>query len=299
MNEHEKGKPRKSLLRRMISSIITIILGVIVGFGVLIFFLQNSMIYHGAPYEPGEVEAYESSSRVVRLPFETDQGKQEAYFIVRGQQLENANPIPDRIWLVFGGNASLALDWVDFLALYRGSSAGFLLIDYPGYGNCAGDPSPSSILESTKGAVAALGQHLNWSEVQLSSRFSVLGQSLGAAAGLQAATFYKVHRVVLVSPFTRMLDMARRTTGPLHCHLLRHRWDNIARLEEMAQFTPLPRVSIIHGSDDQVVPVGMGRALGERFRNFVDFTEIAGFGHNDISYGASEDILDAVALEMK
>lgn len=299
MTKHDLGKPQRSLFHRVIFLVLKIALGVVIGFGVLIYFLQDSMIYHGAPYQPGEVDENVSRFKVVRLPFESDQGKQEAYWLVRGQTNDDPPPpIPDRVWLVFGGNAAQALGWVDFFALYRSSAAGFLLIDYPGYGTCEGKPSPATILDSTRRAVTALCQHLSCSEEQLRPRFAVFGQSLGAAAGLQAATYYKVSRVVMVSPFTRMLDMARRTAGPLHCHLLRHRWDNVARLEEMEQFAPPPHVSIIHGTDDEIVPVTMGRELGERFRTFVDFTELVGLGHNDITYGASEEILDAIALPL-
>jgi uncharacterized protein len=299
MKEHERGKRQRSLLSRVILLVFKIGLGVVIGFGILIYFLQDSMIYLGVPYEPGEVDENVSKFQVVRLPFESDQGRQEAYWLVRGQAIDDVPPIPDRVWLVFGGNAAQALGWGDFFALYRGSPAGFLLMDYPGYGACEGKPSPATILDSTQRAVTSLCQHLSCSEEQLRPRLAVFGQSLGAAAGLQAATYYKISRVVLISPFTRMLDMARRTAGPLHCHLLRHRWDNVARLEEMEQFAPPPHVSIIHGTEDEIVPVEMGRELGERFRKFVDFTELPGLGHNDITYSASEEILDAIALPTK
>ncbi|MGK0185648.1 MAG: hypothetical protein ACI9R3_001426 [Verrucomicrobiales bacterium] len=288
--------PQHSSFTRMIIFLLKVALMVIVVFGVMLFFAQNSMIYHGAAYEPGEVETYVKHSGVVSLEFSTEQGRQEAYWITRGASPDSPPKLPDRVWLVFGGNAAQALGWVDFLTLYRGEYAGFLLIDYPGYGSCEGAPSPDSILQSTLGAVEALTLHLKCSEREdLQPRLAVLGQSLGAAAGLQAAVHYQVNRIVLISPFTTMLDMARRTAGPLHCHVLRHRWNNVARLKELTKISPLPQVSILHGNADNIVPITMGRSLSEQFRCFTDFTELTGFGHNDITYGAAESILDALS----
>lgn len=290
-------KKQRSWFIRVILLLLKMAVVVMVGFGVLLFFMQNSMIYHGAPYEPGEVEAYVKQSGVVDLSFTTEDGAQHAYWITRGESKADPPPaVPDKVWLVYGGNAAQALGWVDFFSLYRGEHAGFLLIDYPGYGTCEGAPSPASVFRSTKGAVSALATHLNCDEsTALRPRLAVLGQSLGAAAGLQAAVHYQTQRVVLVSPFTTMLDMARRTAGPVHCHVLRHRWDNEANLKELQKLSPPPAVSIIHGNADRVIPVSMGRSLAEQFRAFVDFTELDGLGHNDITYGASESILDAIS----
>jgi len=245
-------------LRRVSLYIIKIAFAVIVGFAVLLVLLQNFLIYHPVAYEDGEIEAYGRSSGVQSLPFITGEGQQEAYWIVRGGAAGVERPVfPERVWLVFSGNAALALDWVDFLFLYRG---------------------PLKCDESTA----------------LRPRLAVLGQSLGAAAGLQAAVHYNANRVVLVAPFTSMLDMARRTAGPLHCHLLRHRWDNVARMKELVHSVKSPRVSIFHGIDDTIIPVTMSQALAEPYPSFVDLKELPGLGHNDITYGASEIIIEAL-----
>ncbi|MDA0813529.1 MAG: hypothetical protein O3C21_14210, partial [Verrucomicrobia bacterium] len=93
MKKHDSDKPQRSLLNRMILFVVKIALGVVIGFGVLIYFLQDSMIYHGVPYEPGEVDENVSRFQVVRLPFESDQGRQEAYWLVRGQTIDDAPPV--------------------------------------------------------------------------------------------------------------------------------------------------------------------------------------------------------------
>ena len=283
-------------LKRMLFSLIKITVCVLIGFGVLLLLVQNAMIYHPVSYANGEVDGYIAEAGVVRLPFETGEGSQEAYWIVRGGEADKQEEVPDVVWLVFSGNAAQALNWVDFLELYRGARAGFLLVDYPGYGACEGSPSPGAILESTKAAVVALSSHLDCDEdAVLRPRLAVLGQSLGGAAGLQAATHYEIRRIVLVAPFTTMVDMARTTVGSLYCQLVRHRWDNVARLAELTETTPDVRVSILHGLDDRIIPVTMSRSLVSMFPDTIELEELPGLGHNDINYGAADRILSLVA----
>src|SRR5690606_8547888 len=83
----------------------------------------------------------------------------------------------------------------------------------------------------------------------------VVGHSLGAAAALQFAAEHPVDRVVVVAPFTSTMDMARRMVGPIFAHLLHHRFDNRARLRELAARETPPRVLLLHGDNDPVIPV--------------------------------------------
>ncbi|CAE8629726.1 unnamed protein product [Polarella glacialis] len=69
----------------------------------------------------------------------------------------------DVLWVLFGGNAMLATDWLPFctrLLTARGASpklpgVAFLLVDYPGYGSNLGEPTPGSILKGSCEAIRA------------------------------------------------------------------------------------------------------------------------------------------------
>ncbi|MBA3963805.1 MAG: hypothetical protein H0X40_18155 [Chthoniobacterales bacterium] len=43
-------------------------------------------------------------------------------------------PVPARVWVLFCGNGSLALDWLPLARRDQNTGDAFLLIDYPGYG---------------------------------------------------------------------------------------------------------------------------------------------------------------------
>ncbi|MEI8341883.1 MAG: alpha/beta hydrolase [Verrucomicrobiota bacterium] len=281
-------QPLKTILKRTTRLIITSSLGVIlatlIGVPAVLFVKQHSMIYHPRHYGAGEVQ--ESA-----LAFSTSEGRQFAYYIPPDTGGEK---VPERLWVMFPGNASVALDWLDFVKRYPGRHDGFLLVDYPGYGSCEGSASPQSIEESTEAAFDQLAQQLKTTRVALAAKLGVVGHSLGCGAALNFAVKNPVDRVVLIAPFTTLRDMAQRTVGWPLCWLLRHNFDNGARLAELAAREHPPRVDLFHGSEDEVIPVRMGSGLAARFPRMITFHEIPETNHNMIVIQARDQIFAAM-----
>lgn len=237
---------------------------------------QSSMIYHPSGYQPAHAQML-SAAHGVRLEFSTSQGTQTAYYIPPALSSPEQS---STIWLCFGGNAALALDWLSFTDVWDDRFA-YLLIDYPGYGECAGSPNPARIRENTREAYAALARHLKVTSAELQPRTELLGHSLGAAAALMAAEDLDLRRAVLVSPFTTMTEMGRAVLGWPLCLLNRHHFDNRRTLDRlMAQKGA--QVAIFHGAEDEVIPVRMGRELAAAHPQRVEFYEVPEAHHNDI-----------------
>jgi pimeloyl-ACP methyl ester carboxylesterase len=265
--------------------ILTIPLLVVV---VVLLVFQDDLIYLPRRY-PADLSALLPPGAEV-LEYRTGQGDQASFWCP-----PRAGGAPTRVWLLFGGNGALALDWGDLVAAHPDAHAGFLLVDYPGYGRCAGAPSPSRIGEASTAAFAALAAKLGQPVEELARRSAVLGHSLGAAAASQFAARQGVPRVVLVSPFTDLRAMARGTVGWPLCWLLRGNFDNRARLAEVVAHDPAASVAILHGSADEVIPVAMGRDLAAGLGARATFTEIPGADHNGILALAETEILAAMA----
>lgn len=237
---------------------------------------QSSLIYHPNPYR-AEHATMLRTAKGERVAFTTSQGRQTAFYIpprVAGDGL------PQTLWLCFGGNASLALDWLYFNNTWDGRFA-YLLVDYPGYGDCEGQPTPGRIRESGKAAFEALAKHLHTTTAGLQPRLAVLGHSLGTAAALMAADDLEARRAVLISPFTSMTDMGRIVLGWPLCHLNLHRFNNHKTLRHVLSRAGA-RVVIFHGTADEVIPARMGRELAVAHPLTVAFHEIPGARHNDI-----------------
>ncbi|MFM2091041.1 MAG: hypothetical protein RLZZ127_1530 [Planctomycetota bacterium] len=256
---------------RALRRIVVILLLAALGWALLLFLVQDRLIFHPRPYPAG----VGPPAGFVPLPFTTDDGAQTAWWV--------GPAAPRRWWVVFNGNGSLAWDWSGLPDVAADGATGFLVVDWPGYGASAGSPGRASIQRAADGAIAAaLARHGALPPP------GVLGHSLGAAAACEFAARRPVSGIVLAAPFTSLKAMARRQVGWPWCEVLRHRWDNVERLAEIAASASRPWLAIAHGDADGVIPQAMGRALAAAHPGWAEFIPMPGAPH-DAVWGADPD----------
>lgn len=260
----------------------------------LLYLLQGRILYQRAHYPAGTLRHL--PPRVVQLTYSISQDgnvwSQKSFYVEPARQPDHA---PKRLWVMFGGNGSVALAWLPLVheALKRDPSAGFLLIDYPGYGFSEGTPQPQTILAGCEAALKALAGYLDTPVSGLEENMGTVGHSLGCATSLQFATRHPVKRVVLASPFTSSYDMALRRVGWPLSHLLRDRYDNRARLKQLLRRPGAPGIVILHGDQDRVIPVSMGRSLATLSPS-IRFHELRGVNHVTIPRAGPGGFLNAM-----
>jgi len=280
--------------RRAVKRGVRMILAVGFGFAafIVLFLLlyQRKMMYFPSSYERIELNSLPEGG--VLLAYETSQGKQTAFYLPPSDA--PAKP-PETLWVLFNGNAARALDWLDVIEKVKTPHAAFLLVDYPGYGACEGKPSRAAIRESTEKAYEALAKHLGVDTATLDTRVNVLAFSIGTGAGMDFAAARPVRRVILLAPFTSALDMARRTVGWPLCYLLIDRFDNRARLAELAARSDPPRVDIYHGRNDDIIPFAMSGDLAAQFPNLVTFHPVPGADHNFLLMAVESQLVTQLA----
>ncbi len=255
---------------------------VLLGVSLLLIGCQSRLIYFPRPYTARDDADFVARGGTV-LTFTTAHGLQRARFLP-GASADS------RLWIWCPGNAALALDYLEEARTWD-PEAGWLFVDYPGYGGNAGKPSPHSVAANLTGAVQALATHLGTTPQALTPRLGAAGQSLGAAAALMAVEDLRLDRAVLLAPFTSMTEMGRLVVGWPLCHLNRHRYDNRRTLAAVTAHGA--RVWIVHGVNDEVIPVRMARDLAGLAPEATDLTEVPGARHNDIwqvAPGAIKDV---------
>jgi len=275
----------RKAIRKYLMKILGIILIVIIVVPTLLYFLQRRMIYFPGKYEPGYRDWLPPGA--VEIEYETSSGKQVCFYI---PQAGGEGKPPARLWMLFGGNASLALHWLDFIGEFPGEAPAFLLIDYPGYGFCEGRPGFHSIGENSRAAFSALARNLETTEAVLGKELGVMGHSLGCAAALQFAAGHPVKRAILIAPFTSLLEMARRSVGWPLCHILRDRFDNRSVLQQILSRPSPPEIHVLHGTGDEIVPFNMGKSLSDSFPGKIGFHPLEGSDHNSILFDAREEM---------
>jgi pimeloyl-ACP methyl ester carboxylesterase len=272
---------RGRYLLRWSLRIVAFFLLCLVGLAALVYFRQHSMIYHPRPYDASYARSLPPSG--VEIEYSLLGAKQTAYYI------PGRDPVPQRLWIAFCGNGSLALDWTTALRGYPRNGDAFLLVDYPGYGKNSGYATIDGMRASTEAAVSKVCERLHLAEEQLP--LAVLGHSLGAAVALDFAAHHRVERIVLIAPFTTLREEAAGVVGGPLSHLLIENYDNRKNLAGASRRNPGLGVAIFHGTNDDVIPVAMGRELARKFP-FAQFFPIEGAGHVSVLTLARDQIID-------
>ncbi len=168
----------------------------------------------------------------------------------------------------FHGNGGQLAD-AEWLAVQLSPHGlGLFSVEYPGYPDAAGEPSEKAIVEA---AVAGLEQSGLPKE-----QWVLLGQSLGTGVAVELARRGFGRKVLLLSPFTALPDVAKAHFPVVPGFLMLDRFDSASKAPGIA----LP-VLVIHGTKDEVVPFALGKRLSGRFPHAA-FEAIDGAGHNDL-----------------
>jgi pimeloyl-ACP methyl ester carboxylesterase len=180
------------------------------------------------------------------------------------------------------GNAGNIGGRSDVLLVLAGHGVNVLAFDYRGYGRSEGRPYEAGVYLDAEAAYDS-----ERARGVPAAKLVAFGESLGTAVAIRLAERRPCAGLALVSPFTRLADVARHHYGPLG--LLAGNWfDSLAR----APGITVP-VLVAHGDADEVVPFALGERLFAAVRSPKRFFRAAGAHHNDVF--ASPGLVEAIA----
>lgn len=195
--------------------------------------------------------------------------------------------------LIFHGNGEALSDWSEVQAMLYRAGVTSLVFDYSGFGNSTGKPGVESMRADALAAYAMLVRLTPRAERRL-----LLGHSLGNAVMLDALDDLRPAPtgVVVHAAFTSAREYAVSSglVSPILARLLPDLWDN----EEAISRSGSP-VLIVHGINDEVIPVAMGRRLAVAAGSRATLMAVADDSHDEIYLGPSSKdwgpIMDFIA----
>ena len=181
----------------------------------------------------------------------------------------------DFTWLCFHGNGgNIGHRAAEVLLLHHRLGVNQLIFDYRGYGKSAGAPFEQGTYRDARAALRYLQER---SDVD-PSRIIYFGHSLGTAVAVELAAAAPPLALILVSPFASVQDMARIVFPLLPSGwLVRNRYNSLARIGTIQR-----PVLILHGEQDEVVPMSQGEKLFQAANEPRRFQALPQTGHNDV-----------------
>lgn len=240
------------------------------------------MIFPGATAALPEASAIGPDAEVVE--YETDDGLSLRGLLLRATDAPSAAPRPTLLY--FHGNAEAAAHNIGFGRSLTARGLDVFVAEYRGYGGCPGAPSEDGLLRDARAAVRAACARTGMAPTDL----VLFGRSLGTGVAAAMASEGVGRAVVLISPYTSILDIAADLVPrPLALLALRDTFDSRARLLGATQ-----PVVVIHGTRDQVIPYAHGEALAAALGARANLVTLEGCDHNDVVVREGRRILDAV-----
>ena len=182
---------------------------------------------------------------------------------------KRAKPGKPTILYFYGNGGVLARMSPRFNALTDGGN-GLMAVDYRGYGGSTGQPTEEGLLLDGEAAYIHL-----LAEGVPPDRIVVYGESLGSGVAVALAARHRPASLILEAPFSSAVDVAagRYWMFPVRA-LMRDQFRSDLRIKDV-----LAPILILHGENDDVVPVKFGRRLFNLAPFPKEFMGIPGSGH--------------------
>jgi fermentation-respiration switch protein FrsA (DUF1100 family) len=172
--------------------------------------------------------------------------------------------------LYFHGNAGALVDRVPRFRMLTAKGYGLLAVSYRGYGGSTGSPTQRGLMQDGDAAyreARARGYGGN--------RVVLMGASLGTGVATALAATHEAAALVLEAPYLSALDVAST-----HYPFFPVSWLMLDRFRSdlAIRHVHVP-VLMIHGEEDDVIPISSAKRLFELAKEPKTFMSVRGGGH--------------------
>jgi|TARA_B100001079_G_C16343443_1_gene484705 hypothetical protein len=177
------------------------------------------------------------------------------------------------IVVLYHGNAGSACDRTLYASYFDAHNISYILVEYAGYAKDNKKPSRELIFRDVDNVVNLL-ETLNY------DKLIILGESIGAGVAAHHTTLKEPDKMILISPFTRLSDIAR-IHYPFYPtrFILEEEYDNV---EPLSRYKG--ELLIISGKDDRITPYSMSEELYNiaETASYKELMPVLNAEHNDL-----------------
>lgn len=246
---------------KFLTTTVLLILATYFGLCALLYIMQRKLMYFPT--------ASVKSSEAEVLWLKSDNETLKVWRIAEGSE---------RALIYFGGNAEdVALNIPEFMTLYPDHS--IYLLNYRGYGGSSGTPTEKGLLEDALTLYDHVKEHHD--------KITVMGRSLGTGVAISLAANRTIHKLILVTPYDSMVNVASSIYPFIPVSLLlRDQYDSLNYAQDVTAET-----LILIAEHDEVIPRKRSENLAMAFNpESVRVEIIRGTGHNTISTSPRYDL---------
>lgn len=237
-------------------SVIRVILAAYIGLGIVLFVLQKNYIYFPDSQDFDSCYEFADSEKL-------NINGTRAYF------KKNS----DRLAVFYHGNAGSACQRIYIKEEFEKLGFSYIIVEYSGYSGGTQKPSKGLLMRDVE----------NVNQFVVKNKFKeivIAGESLGSSLAIYHSTLVNSDKLLLISPFYKMADIAKRNYPAYPVSLMLTEDYNNSELIKKSQ---AKSVEVIHGTADKGVPVEQSRKLFAEIGIInKKYVEIPGAGHNDM-----------------
>ena len=260
-------------LKRKLKKFVIVLFGLYVMIGSALYFFQKKLLFLPTTLEQNYQYQFD-------YPFEELFLKTEDNATINALHFKVNNP--KGVILYFHGNAGDLSRWGKITEYFVAMQYDVLVMDYRTYGKSTGKLSEQAFYKDAQFCYDYLLKHYSEKEITL------YGRSLGTGIASYLVSKNQPRQLILETPYYSILDIAKQRFPMFPVNqLFKHNFPTF-------QYLPKAKypITIIHGTDDSIVPYSSGKKLSELGLDNLKFITIEGGSHNDlINYEAYENVI--------
>ncbi len=256
---------RPKSLKQKLKKLALILLGLYIMVGTALYVLQEKFLFlpETLPQDYTYELAYDYDEYFLDTP---DNG------VINALHIKAINP--KGAILYFHGNAGSLERWSKIVEYFVAKNYDVYVMDYRTYGKSKGVLSEEALYNDAQVCYDHLKQF--WNE----DNIIVYGRSLGTAMATKMASVNNPKKLILETPFYNIVDVAKKRFPifPVKS-LLKYELPNNEHIKQVKC-----SISIIHGTNDYVVPFKNGEKLYKASpKHKTTFTVVENGGHNNLN----------------